>query len=173
MHHPFRNWEIVIGELRPFALKNLATYSRLAKGPEAIQVLLGIFFDAISHAPKEAQKTEAVKGILAFIEKIIQTVETKRLLTLLPYIEQAIIGLREFDVPVIQAIARNYHPVSRLIQDLSKRLVGQDQVCGMQREGSLLGFRRSLSDTGLRRKTQLTGWTIPSSRFQLNWILKT
>ena len=131
LHHPFRNWGIVIGELRPFALKNLATYSRLPQGPEAIQVLLGIFFDAIAQAPKEAQKAEAVKGILAFIEKIIQTVETERLLTLLPHIEQALIRLREFDVSVIQAIARNYHPVSRLVQDLSRRLEGQDLSPGL------------------------------------------
>lgn len=53
LHHPFRNREVVIGELRSFSLKNLATYSRSSQGPEAIRVLLDTFFNVISEAPKE------------------------------------------------------------------------------------------------------------------------
>ncbi len=125
LHHPFRNWEIVIGDLRSFALKNLATYSRSSQGSEAIRVLLDTFFDVISRAPENNQKTEAANGLLAFLEKIIQKVDTEKLLTILPDIEHVFHRLKESNVHVIKAVARSYHPVSHLIQNLSNRLEGQ------------------------------------------------
>ena len=81
LHHPFRNWEVVIADLRSFALKNLAIYNRSSQRSEAIRVLLHIFSDVISQAPENDHKTEAVDGLLAFLKKIIQTVDTENLLT--------------------------------------------------------------------------------------------
>ncbi len=125
LHHPFRNWEVVIEDLRSFALKNLATYSRSSQGSEAIRVLLDTFSDVIFQAPENDRKTEAVNGLLAFLEKIIQKVDTEKLLTILPDIEHAFHRLKESNAHVIKAVARSYHPVSRLIQNLSNRLEGQ------------------------------------------------
>lgn len=125
LHHPFRNWEVVIADLRSFALKNLATYNRSSQGSEAIRVLLDIFSDVISRAPENDQKTEAVHGLLAFLKKIIQKVDTENLLTILPDIEHAFHMLKESNAHVINAVARSYHPVSQLIRNLSSRLEGQ------------------------------------------------
>jgi pyruvate,orthophosphate dikinase len=125
LHHPFRNWEVVIADLRSFALKNLATYSRSPQGHEAIRVLLDTFSDVISQAPENDQKTEAVNGLLAFLEKIIQKVDTEKLLTILPDIEHIFHRLKESNAHVIKAVAKSYHPVSHLIQNLSNRLEGQ------------------------------------------------
>ena len=138
LHHPFRNWEIVIGDLRSFALKNLATYSRSSQGPEAIRVLLDTFSDVISQAPENDQKTEAVNGLLAFLEKIVQKVDTEKLLTILPDIEHAFHRLKESNAHVIKAVARSYHPVSRLIQNLSNRLEGQKTSPGLWDEAGRL-----------------------------------
>ena len=138
LHHPFRNWEVVIGDLRSFALKNLATYSRSSQGPEAIRVLLDTFSDVISQAPENDQKTEAVNGLLAFLEKIIQKVDTEKLLTILPDIEHAFHRLKESNAHVIKAVARSYHPVSRLIQNLSNRLEGQKIPPGLWDEAGRL-----------------------------------
>jgi len=131
LHHPFRNWEVVIRDLRSFSLKNLSAYSRSSQGPEAIKVLLGTFFDVISEVPDENQKTEAVNGILAFLEKIIQKADTEKLLTILPDIEHAFRRLNESDALVIKAVARSCHPVSRLIQNISNRLKGQEISPGL------------------------------------------
>ncbi|MBW2080460.1 MAG: phosphoenolpyruvate synthase [Deltaproteobacteria bacterium] len=138
LHHPFRNWEIVIGDLRSFALKNLATYSRSSQGPEAIKVLLDTFFNVISEAPKEKQKTEAVSGLLAFLEKIIQKVDTEKLLTILPDIEHTFHRLKESKAHVIKAVASSYHPVSRLIQNFSNRMEGQKTSPGLWDEAGRL-----------------------------------
>jgi len=123
LHHPFRNWEIVIRDLRSFALKNLAVYSRSSQGPEAVKLLLDTFSNVISDAPKKEQKAEAVEGLLAFLEKIIQKVDTERLLRIMPAVEHTLHSLKESNEHVIKAIARSYHPVPRLIQNFSKRLV--------------------------------------------------
>ncbi len=138
LHHPFRNWEIVIGDLRSFALKNLATYSRSSQGSEAIRVLLDTFSDVISQAPENDQKTEAANGLLAFLEKIIQKVDTEKLLTILPDIEHVFHRLKESNAHVIKAVARSYHPVSHLIQNLSNRLEGQETSPGLWDEAGRL-----------------------------------
>ena len=154
LHHPFRNWDVVIGELRPFALKNLATYSRSSQGLEAVRVLFDIFFHVISEVPEEGQKGEAVNGLLAFIEKIIQTVENEKLVTLLPDIEQTFNRLRESDESVIQAIARSYHPVSRAILDLYNRLERREIFPGLWDAAGrlLIEVRRVTSQYWLRQE---------------------
>ncbi|MEA1990832.1 MAG: PEP/pyruvate-binding domain-containing protein [Thermodesulfobacteriota bacterium] len=138
LHHPFRNWEVVIENLRSFALKNLATYSRSPQGPEAIRVLLDTFSDVISQSPENDRKTEAVNGLLAFLEKIVQKVDNENLLTILPDIEHAFHRLKESNTPVIKAVAGSYHPVSRLIQNLSSRLEGQKTSPGLWDEAGRL-----------------------------------
>ena len=138
LHHPFRNWEIIVGDLRSFALKNLATYSRSSHGPDAIRVFLDTFSDVISQAPENDQKTEAVNGLLAFLEKIIQKVDTEKLLTILPDIEHAFHRLKESNAHVIKSVAMSYHPVSHLIQNLSNRLDGQETSPGLWDEAGRL-----------------------------------
>ncbi|MEA3385197.1 MAG: PEP/pyruvate-binding domain-containing protein [Thermodesulfobacteriota bacterium] len=138
LHHPFRNWEIIVGDLRSFALKNLATYSRSSQGSEAIRVLLDTFSDVISKAPGNDQKTEAVNGLLAFLEKIIQKVDTEKLLTILPDIEHTFHRLKESNAHVIKSVAKSYHTVSHLIQNLSNRLEGQEASPGLWDEAGRL-----------------------------------
>src|SRR5512136_1152639 len=36
LNHPYKNWEIILPELRGFALKHFASYSRHPKGPLAV-----------------------------------------------------------------------------------------------------------------------------------------
>jgi pyruvate,orthophosphate dikinase len=45
--HPFRNWKLIIPELRAFALKNHTHYLRNDRGPEAFTLFTRIFLDAL------------------------------------------------------------------------------------------------------------------------------
>ena len=40
LHHPYRNWRVILQELRSFALKNLGSYGRHPKGRQAVEALL-------------------------------------------------------------------------------------------------------------------------------------
>ncbi len=124
LHHPFRNWDVVIPELRSFALKNLATYQRSPSGVEAIKVLMETFLGVIHEASREAQKVQAADGLLAFVEKVVQSVETEKLVRLLPAVEDILRQLNTVDDTVCQALATSFHPLARIIKKVSSRLSG-------------------------------------------------
>ena len=46
LNHPFKNWEIILPELRAFALKHFSSYARHPQGPQAIAVIIDVFLDA-------------------------------------------------------------------------------------------------------------------------------
>ena len=50
--HPFRNWKLIIPELRSYVLKNVNIYRDHEKGPEAFALFVGIFFDALVESAK-------------------------------------------------------------------------------------------------------------------------
>jgi len=52
LNHPFKNWEIILPELRNFALKHFSSYSRHAKGPQAVAVMIDVFLDALLTSPR-------------------------------------------------------------------------------------------------------------------------
>ena len=71
LNHPFKNWEIILPELRAFALKNFASYVRHPKGPEAIAVIIGVFLDAVINSSREDLQAKAIDYLLGYIEKIV------------------------------------------------------------------------------------------------------
>ncbi|MBV5330840.1 hypothetical protein JZU69_00080, partial [bacterium] len=45
--HPFRNWKIILPQLRSFALKNISHYRTHKLGPRAFGLFARLFFDAM------------------------------------------------------------------------------------------------------------------------------
>lgn len=121
LHHPYRNWGVLLRELRGFALKNLATYSRSPKAPEAIRVLLDTFLDAITTAPKAEHRSLAADGLLAFVEKVVQGMEGADLVVHLDAIEHAFRTLSDAEDTVLMAVARSFHSVPRLVRNLTEK----------------------------------------------------
>ena len=48
--HPFRNWPLIIPELRSYAMKNVGAYRDHEQGPEAFSLFCDIFFTALGEA---------------------------------------------------------------------------------------------------------------------------
>ena len=71
LNHPFKNWEIILPELRAFALKNFTSYARHPKGPQAIAVILDVFLDAVMNSAREDLQARAVEYLLGYLEKIV------------------------------------------------------------------------------------------------------
>src|SRR5665648_163391 len=44
--HPYRNWSLLIPQLRSFCLKNSTYYQRHSQGPEAFTLFTGLFLQA-------------------------------------------------------------------------------------------------------------------------------
>ncbi|MCI5191372.1 MAG: hypothetical protein D3905_16645, partial [Candidatus Electrothrix sp. AS4_5] len=50
--HPYRNWQMIIPELRPFVLKNFNLYRRHEHGPACFALFTEVFLDALSESKK-------------------------------------------------------------------------------------------------------------------------
>jgi hypothetical protein len=53
LNHPFKNREIIVPELRAFALRNFTSYTRHPQGPQAIAVIIDVFLDAVMNSSRE------------------------------------------------------------------------------------------------------------------------
>ncbi len=122
LHHPFRNWGALIQDLRSFALKNFGTYIRSERGTEACAVLLEIFLDMVAKAPKKRFKIAAADGLMAFMEKIVQSSDDATLAGLLPTFTRIFKELSSVDDEILSAIASSFHPLARLVKRLDARL---------------------------------------------------
>ncbi len=51
--HTYRNWELLLPQLRNFTLKNSSHYKRHPQGPEAFELFSGIYLEALEDSIKK------------------------------------------------------------------------------------------------------------------------
>jgi pyruvate,orthophosphate dikinase len=114
LNHPFRNWRVILPELRGFALKNISSYGRHPKGLAAVELITGVFMDALRSSTRDDIKSMAVEGLLAYVEKVIQTLsdgEPRQLARVLNRCFDRILSLPEKD---LRFFSRGYHSLKRI-----------------------------------------------------------
>jgi len=114
LHHPFRNWKLILSELRGFALKNLDSYRRHPKGHEAVGLILEVFLEAMTLAKRKEIQSQALECVLSYMEKVVQTCLSE---DPKPYIEvlgEALERLKGLPQPQKELLARSYHPLKRM-----------------------------------------------------------
>ncbi len=122
LHHPFLNLSAVVNELRGFSLKNLNILVRSPKGSEAIDIIFSTFFDLATRAPKDVQRVESVDGLLAFVEKIVQTIEPEKIAAIAHPLRKIFQKLNGSSDDIIRIAARSYHPIPTIIERLVERM---------------------------------------------------
>ena len=121
--HPFRNWRIVLPQLRSFVLKNSRHYTVHEKGPEALRLFATLFFDGIHDTQRDpVLLSQAIGGMLVWLDKVIGDATISDLDRFGPELNQVFLRLAAFDnddSPVIMHIVHGQQPVARI----AKRLV--------------------------------------------------
>ncbi len=78
--HPFRNWRIILPQLRSFVLKNSGHYRVHEKGPDAFRLFSRLFFEALEDCRRNPTLLNQVVGAkLAWIDKMITLFNRKDL----------------------------------------------------------------------------------------------
>jgi len=163
IHHPFKNWDVIINEFRAFALKNLHVYTETSRAKDAIEVILELFVYLINGAPKERYKKEAIDALLAFYEKMFQSVATDLLRALIPSIERNFGNLLLEGPPVFRFMTESLHPLPSSIKALINRFGVQDLPPSFIKCATLL--------VGSIRRQTYEIWL--SSEDPLKWFKKT
>ena len=127
LNHPFRNWRVIIPELRSFALKNLGFYGRHKKGPQAVELILGVFLEAASEARRTEIQSQALESMLSYMEKVVQTCLDGSSDDYGKVLSKTFENLKALPPKQKGILARNYHPMKRIAAELlSRRPMGFD-----------------------------------------------
>lgn len=122
--HPFRNWKLILPQLRGFVLQNFNQFKKQEKGPEAFALFGDIFFDAIEESSKNPEILSLViEGLLAWIDKFISVLNAADLLRFQDALNTVFKQTQNLDKEnssVIMHVVHGQHSVKKLTLRLAK-----------------------------------------------------
>lgn len=118
IHHPYRNWNIILPKLRTFVLKNVAHFCRSAEGPESFALFADIFLQALDETRKNRTLVNlGMESLLAYVERVIITARAEldqyegELATLFG-------KLHDLDNEILMRMVQGHHPMKKIVKSL-------------------------------------------------------
>ncbi|WP_446008105.1 PEP/pyruvate-binding domain-containing protein [Candidatus Electrothrix sp.] len=122
--HPYRNWQMIIPELRPFVLKNFNQYRRHEHGPACFSLFTGIFLDALRESRKNGKVVSmTMEAMLAYVDKVIASLHTDSLGLYREQLDsffEKLVRLDEMDEAVMMYMVQGHHPMKKMALHLMK-----------------------------------------------------
>lgn len=116
--HPFRNWNIILPQLRGFVLKNIEHYRKHKNGPEAFSLFSSIFINAALDSKKNEQTISlAFESLLAYVEKLVVK-ESPELKAYEEALENCFNKLSDLDDETLLFIVQGQHPIKKIATHL-------------------------------------------------------
>ena len=116
--HPFRNWNLLVPQLRSFVLKNCTYYTKHEKGPEAFELFAGLFLDAIEESLKNPSLlSQIIEAEMAWLEKIFRMLGKEDLVRYESALNAFFKRLQSYGDEqsiVMRQIAQGQHPMKKL-----------------------------------------------------------
>jgi pyruvate,orthophosphate dikinase len=114
LNHPFRNWRVILPELRSFALKNINSYGRHPRACEAVEVILDVFVEALSTGRKADLQGMAADYLLAFLEKLLDLASGGGGIGLPAVIERCLARMLALPEEPFRCLSRRCHSLKRV-----------------------------------------------------------
>ena len=125
--HPFRNWKLILPQLRSFALKNISYYRSDPRGPEAFSLFARLFVEALHDTARDPQLlAQAVGAVMTWLDKLLQKCSQEDLLRFGPAINSLFVTLSKLhgaDRAVLLQFVQGQYPLAKLgrrLLDLGK-----------------------------------------------------
>ncbi|PHR24618.1 MAG: phosphoenolpyruvate synthase [Desulfotalea sp.] len=116
--HPFRNWKLVLPQLRSFALKNINYYRADPRGAETFRLFARLFIEALHDTARDPQLlAQSVGAVMTWLDKVLQKFSKEDLQRFGPEINRLLTtlnGLRKTDRPILMQFVHGQHPLGKL-----------------------------------------------------------
>lgn len=116
--HPYRNWQLIMPELRAFVLKNLNNYRKHELGPEAFSLFTGIFLEALEESQKNGKLVSKImESMLAYTDKLLNSMDYSDLLRYETVLNEFFIRLSrldDIDDQVMMYMVQGHHPMKKM-----------------------------------------------------------
>lgn len=120
--HRFRNWRIILPQLRSFALKNGNHYLAHPRGPEAFARLSRLFLTALHETSRDATMLpQAVAALMAWLDRMVgrfTVSEVNRFSAELNEVLRRLSGLERGDRQILMHVAQGQHPFTKIAKHL-------------------------------------------------------
>ncbi len=120
--HPYRNWNILVPQLRSFVLKNSNYYVRHKKGPEAFTLFAGLFVEAMKDSEKNSKLlSQIIESQVAWVAKMVSIFSVDdlyRYQDVLNNYFKELRGLDDGESPIMMHIVQGQHPMKKLATSL-------------------------------------------------------
>ncbi|GAB6190284.1 PEP/pyruvate-binding domain-containing protein [Desulfocastanea catecholica] len=128
--HPFRNWKIILPQLRSFVLKNFNHYITHEKGPEAFRLFSRLFMEALKDTKRDpALLSQAVGAIMVWLDKLVHALSREDLQRFAPELNALFEQLRSLDKRdrvIMMQIVHGQHPLNKIVKGLLE-ITDQDE----------------------------------------------
>ena len=116
--HPYRNWSLLIPQLRSFCLKNSTCYQRHPQGPEAFTLFTGLFLQALGDSVKKGTLLiQIIEAQLAWVEKLLSLLSPEDLQRFGPALNDyfhRLAALDQRDPAIMMYVTQGQHPMKKL-----------------------------------------------------------
>lgn len=122
--HPFRNWKLVLPQLRSFALKNINYYRIHDRGPDAFRLFGRLFVEALQDTAKDsAMRAQSVGAIMVWLDKTLLKFTPEDLGRFggeFNHLIETLCNLEDQYNQVLMQFVHGQYPVARLGKNLLK-----------------------------------------------------
>ncbi|MEO5376706.1 MAG: PEP-utilizing enzyme [Magnetococcus sp. DMHC-6] len=128
LNHPFRNWLLILPELRSFVLGNANRYVHHPTGPECFGQFVELFFSAVTEAGKEDLIQSALDGLTSTLDKWASLQVATRMPTApfldsyWPVYNQIFDRLAKLPKGHLLLLSQSHHPIKRTVAILLKQV---------------------------------------------------
>ncbi len=116
--HPFRNWKIVLPQLRSFVLKNIHYYIKHENGPRCIALFAGFFMDSLVESRRSKRLlAQAVSAEMVWLDKLLARIpkdDFMRFASVINEIFTTLYQLHKSHPDVLMHFVQGQHPVSKI-----------------------------------------------------------
>ncbi|MDH3348008.1 MAG: PEP-utilizing enzyme [Desulfobulbaceae bacterium] len=120
--HPYRNWQLLIPELRAFVLKNFSHYCRHERGSDAFDLFTELFLEALADSKKSSKLSNVIiEAMLAYVDKLITNLNGEELLAYQDNLVRffgKLARLDELDDKVLLQLVQGHHPIKKIAMRL-------------------------------------------------------
>ncbi|MFN3077036.1 MAG: phosphoenolpyruvate synthase, partial [Alphaproteobacteria bacterium] len=127
LNHPFRNWQLILPELKGFVLKNAVRYTAHPRGPECFSLFCDLFFQALDEVRKPLAIRMVIDGLTAFLDKQTTLLSPEQLKLHARSLDQLFARLADLTPEHLLLLSQSHHPLRRTVT----RIIERCQTAGL------------------------------------------
>ncbi|MBF0589334.1 MAG: hypothetical protein HQL53_09405, partial [Magnetococcales bacterium] len=131
MNHPYRNWPLILGDLRHFVLNrsNMALFINHPQGPACIRLFGRMFLRAVSESQDDSGRHEALEGLSDFLKATADKLKPEQLPAFGSAFSDLFHTISDFPQERLLLLSQCHQPVKSTVLILLRkaRTMGEDQ----------------------------------------------